>query len=170
MRGYILFERRYALFRKKLRKNFSDIDTARASMSENSCEFPSEKLHPIFNESVHFLAHITKYCSTPNIPKMRVFTASRPGDTVIFERTQLGITPNILLTQNIPRLPAGARLPTVFLSSWRKRSISRRGIFLLSFSKEGRKTRNFKQRETLKKNYKIYANNDYITKHKHPNI
>jgi hypothetical protein len=49
----------------------------------------------------------------------------------------LGITTNILLTQNIPRLPAGARLPTVFLSSWRKRSISRGS--LSSFFLERRK-------------------------------
>ena len=34
-----------------------------------------------------------------------------PDDTVIFVRTYHGITPNILLTQYIPRLPAGARLP-----------------------------------------------------------
>jgi len=66
------------------------------------------------------------------------FLRARPGDTVIFVRTYLGITSNILLTQNIPRLPAGARLPTVFLSSLRKHSISR-GAFSSFFLKRRKK-------------------------------
>jgi len=75
--------------------------------------------------------HLREHSRELPVPKtarllMRAcFLCARPGDTVIFVRTYLGITPNILLTQNIPRLPAGARLPTVFLSSLRKRSISR---------------------------------------------
>ena len=43
-----------------------------------------------------------------------------PDETVIFVRTYHGITPNILLTQYIPSLPAGARLPAfrTLRSAW----------------------------------------------------
>mgnify|MGYP006974380497 CR=1 FL=1 len=63
LRTYVQLWREYGRFLKEspvclrqTRKNFSDIDTARASMSENILViFPSEKLHPHFNKSVHLL-------------------------------------------------------------------------------------------------------------------
>jgi len=64
-------------------------------------------------------------------------------------RTYLGITPNILLTQNIPRLPAGARLPTVFLFAFFGDYVVCRALFFpFSFSKE-------KEKESNEKNYKV---------------
>ena len=59
-----------------------------------------------------------------------------PDDTVIFVRTYHGITPNILLTQYIPSLPAGARLPAAFRtlrSAWLFRPFFCEHSILLGF-------------------------------------
>ena len=84
------------------------------------------------------------------------FLRARPGDTVIFVRTYLGITSNILLTQNIPRLPAGARLPTVFLFAFFGDYVVRRALLLpFSFAKEKEKESN--EKSLTKRNFKYQS-------------
>jgi len=116
--------------------------------------FSSKKVRAsISNKSAHFLSNSTKNCYTETSRKCEAWAS-------------------IFVEMIAQASPCSLKLRSCFLSEvLASRSALPRpffllfaSIFLLSFVKEGRKTRNRKQKESKKTNYKISSNKKTLIK------
>ena len=123
-------------------QNFFSADTRRHRRKRIRMVFPSEIVRAsLFTESIHHLTHKRKFLHQPtqHSPKMRMF----------YEHFCRNDRRSILL--HIPK-PRACLCERVFSSRSglpRAFFLLFASIFLLSFPKEGRKTRNLKQKESL---------------------